>query len=589
MYLTSESFSSKSITLSLILLGISIGVGVLSVKAGLFIVALLIISLFIYVTTSKLSLSILPLIFFIAISPEVLKLWELSKLLSMKGKIRFNDVFIAFLFLCILFKISLKEDKTFYKTSLFYPILIYMMIGAFSTGRYILQHSALKPVAALSYPSEYIPYSPLPSILYFLKYSEFYIVYLFAANIISSQRMLKRALVLFVFVGVIVGGHAVYYSNIVFPHTWFRAGMPLYRNEWYDAPGPLAGYSLIMLSLLLAFILNIRPLIWKIASLVPFSLLFAALIYSGTRSAFIAIIPAFVTIGLALALTKKNFKIVVIVLIIAILLGVVAYEIMPRGVFLRVKRIVRLRSSGLIFDASLEARFYIWRQMWKQFLKRPIFGNGYASVYTTDNSYLRILMESGIAGFLVFIFMLSLLFRNSLLLLRRSEDNLSKSLGLGGLGILVGIIIFGITTDGFQSPRIMENFWLIAGLSAAALRISLPQDKRQFISADNSFLMRLVMRILATIYRGGVDIFRGLIGGLPSRLRSQPLATIGLVLLSALFTNTLITLSISPSDIVNSYPSRIILLLIGFLSLPVRANWQELYEGSFVLKVLGRS
>jgi len=56
-----------------------------------------------------------------------------------------------------------------------------------------------------------------------------------------------------------------------------------------------------------------------------------------------------------------------------------------------------------------------WPRAWRAFLRNPFFGSGYSSVdLATDNDFLRLLAEVGILGFLSFLLLLGIIFKELL-------------------------------------------------------------------------------------------------------------------------------------------------------------------------------
>jgi O-antigen ligase len=84
------------------------------------------------------------------------------------------------------------------------------------------------------------------------------------------------------------------------------------------------------------------------------------------------------------------------------------------------------------------------------------------------NFYIRLLAETGLIGFFIFVaFLLSIL--GDALLALRSDPSLRRYLGIAGLLSWLAIVLYNATQDSFAIPNIWINFGILAGMTAFAL------------------------------------------------------------------------------------------------------------------------
>lgn len=84
------------------------------------------------------------------------------------------------------------------------------------------------------------------------------------------------------------------------------------------------------------------------------------------------------------------------------------------------------------------------------------------------NLYIRLLAETGLIGFFIFVaFLLSSL--GDALLALRSNGSLLRYLGIAGLFSWLAIASYNVTQDSFATPNIWINFGILAGMTAYAL------------------------------------------------------------------------------------------------------------------------
>jgi len=91
-------------------------------------------------------------------------------------------------------------------------------------------------------------------------------------------------------------------------------------------------------------------------------------------------------------------------------------------------------------------------------------GRGITGIGFIDGQYIRTLPELGIIGLLSFLWLLWIIYKNSLGIYRQMDDNLYKGLTLGFIAGFVGLTIHALTANTFILIRVMEPFWFITGI-----------------------------------------------------------------------------------------------------------------------------
>ena len=131
---------------------------------------------------------------------------------------------------------------------------------------------------------------------------------------------------------------------------------------------------------------------------------------------------------------------------------------------------VRFADQSLVY--SLGERFlHKWPAMVQQTMRSLIIGLGpSAATEAADGYYLRVFVESGILGVLVFVGLVFTVARSSLRAARRATG-LAKSLAVAALAATVFISLVGVLIDTWVASRVMELFWPLIGLSLAAVAL----------------------------------------------------------------------------------------------------------------------
>ena len=85
------------------------------------------------------------------------------------------------------------------------------------------------------------------------------------------------------------------------------------------------------------------------------------------------------------------------------------------------------------------------------------------------NMYVRLLAETGLIGFFIFLaFLFSIL--GDLLLALKSNITIMRYLGVAGLFSWLAVAMYNVTQDSFATPNMWVNFGILAGMTAYALK-----------------------------------------------------------------------------------------------------------------------
>jgi len=124
----------------------------------------------------------------------------------------------------------------------------------------------------------------------------------------------------------------------------------------------------------------------------------------------------------------------------------------------------QIEIGGVRLDTSTSARLTSWKEALRDWTQHPFWGYGVTGYSFIDAQFPRVLVETGILGLAAFIYLLVSVFKlaySNLKLLKMPEH---KGLVLGFLVGYSGLLIHAIGANTFIIVRIMEPFWLLAGI-----------------------------------------------------------------------------------------------------------------------------
>jgi O-antigen ligase len=214
-----------------------------------------------------------------------------------------------------------------------------------------------------------------------------------------------------------------------------------------------------------------------------------------------------------------------------VLAGIASIPILPS--ILPESIISRFTSIGNMADSSTSYRMYIWRASVEMIADNPLSGIGIGEgawnrlypLYTymgveaaphSHNLYLQIWLELGIAGLLVFVVFLFLLYQSGLTLfsrlsgdselstpdlsgnllrqnlnegtditreMKRSKTQLRLSAAAPLCGIFA-VLVQGMTDYAWYNYRLYLMFWLVCGLASAYIRNGSSQIRTTYVNTS---------------------------------------------------------------------------------------------------------
>jgi O-antigen ligase len=293
-----------------------------------------------------------------------------------------------------------------------------------------------------------------------LKYFEYYVVYFMVINHIHSKKQVQYLIVSLLLTCVIVDVVAL--AQIP---SGKRLSAP-FEGE-VGEPNTFGGYLLLMLAMSMALFVSLDSKKVKAALLLVVGLSIVPFLLSLSRGSYLALVPTYFT----LIALSKNKELLISIMLLACL---TAPYLMPERVVSRVTHTFSQRMQqgqeeigAVRLDTSTSARLRSWGRGLEAYMKRPIFGYGITGWYFIDNQFIRVLVETGLLGLTAFIFLLYSIFKEGWRVYKATEDKLYKGITMGFLAGLLGMIVHALGANTFIIIRIMEPFWLLAGIVMA--------------------------------------------------------------------------------------------------------------------------
>ncbi len=195
------------------------------------------------------------------------------------------------------------------------------------------------------------------------------------------------------------------------------------------------------------------------------ALTLAATMYTFSRGGYLAVLVGVFMLGIL-----KDRKLVVILGIFLL----TWQTIVPVPVRERV--MMTTDSSGQL-ESSAHERVELWQNAEESIIASPIFGNGFGTfqygqhvddLRDTHNWYVKVLVETGIIGLIIVLFLLQQMLSLPYRLFRKAEDPLYQGLGLGLLIAMCSCMTANFFGDRWTLLEITGMLWVLFGAAVRA-------------------------------------------------------------------------------------------------------------------------
>ncbi|MCF6283843.1 MAG: hypothetical protein L3K26_01440 [Candidatus Hydrogenedentes bacterium] len=342
-----------------------------------------------------------------------------------------------------------------------------------------------------------------------LKMLEFYLIFFMVAHSVRTSKDIRIPLVLFFMVMLIVSCYGIYSIG-----TTPRVSAPFEKGG--TEPNTLGGYLVICLCVALGLMLQARRFRMKLLFFAIILTGFIPLLYTLSRASYMALLVGFTVIAL---MSRKYFILVALALVLLF-----STLIMPEAVIERVAftiqeedgrdLVVAGRDLGVNVDKSTYERIHVWRKvgfilsLGPQFL---FFGGGISWESVLDSQYARVLLETGIMGFMAFFFLQIQVLKTTRQAYRWTENWMARGIALGMFGATMALVVHSFGTISFLIVRIMEPYWFLIAPTVSIRNEALFLQRHSYLAQKKTRVAaRKALQPGDEAAQGGVE------GGMPA-------------------------------------------------------------------------
>jgi hypothetical protein len=306
----------------------------------------------------------------------------------------------------------------------------------------------------------------MTGIFFVLKYVEYFVIYFIMANNIHDRDQVRRftiAMLVTMFIVSVVAMAQVPLGG--------RVSAPFEGD--HGEPNTLGGYLLFTGAVAGGLLLTIQER--RVRGYLTVLLVFAIVPFLMTLSRGSYLGLPFVYLALTGLKRGNKFPMIAAMFLITAF-GVAA---MPQTVKDRITYTFnqgatshyQAKIGDVTLDSSTSARIQSWQEAITDVAASPIWGYGVTGYTFLDAQYPRTLAETGMIGVFTFGWLILALYRQGFHLYRSTVDPLYRGLSMGLIAGLTGLLVHAVGANTFIIVRIMEPFWLTAGLVVSAARL----------------------------------------------------------------------------------------------------------------------
>jgi len=172
---------------------------------------------------------------------------------------------------------------------------------------------------------------------------------------------------------------------------------------------------------------------------------------------------------LVLGLIKERKILVLLAILLVVWQSLVPYAV--------TQRVEMTYQEGEV-DTSAGERLTVWHDALQVVNEDPIFGTGfntYAYMHRimeftdTHNYYLKVVLEMGFVGLLIFLWLLGVACKMSLRLFRLAEDPVLGAVGCGLFAMMICVLVVNFFGDRWTYLQVNGFLWVLLGLAARGL------------------------------------------------------------------------------------------------------------------------
>ena len=375
--------------------------------------------------------------------------------------VRYDDVLILVIFLGVLVKLAFEGRARFWRPS---------PINAGIASYYFI--CVVSSIMALQ--MNLASWDRVDAFFVLMKMAEFYMIFFLVGNAVRDMRDVRRQLVFFFVVAMVVSGFCMASVGRV-----ERIGTPFEAQG--AEPNTLGGYLIVVMCVAGGLYTQARSRWLSVVFLLLVAGAFTPFLFTLSRASYIGMVVAMLALGV---LSRRITIILAVISVLALspLLMPAAVKDRVNFTFQRgtgVPLTIGGKPTGVQVDSSTNERLYVWEKVKYTLRITPWFGGGVSWGKVLDSQYARVIMESGLIGIAAFLFLQYRIWRTAREAYQWSRNWVARGLSIGVLAAMAGLVTHSLGTISFLIVRIMEPFWFLVALTVVVRALAIEEHAAQ--------------------------------------------------------------------------------------------------------------
>ena len=309
-------------------------------------------------------------------------------------------------------------------------------------------------------------------LFFVLKYFEYFVVFFMVVNFVNTKEQVKTFVVLLLITCAITS-----FIGILQIPAGVRVTAPFEGQE--GEPGTFGGYLIMMMSVSIGLFLTSENKRVKILLAVLIVTNVLVIMSTESRASWMGL--PFMYLCFIVLSNRRILLIGVMVVLLAASPFILPKNVTDRftGTF-KAERGYRATVGGkqIALDSSATQRVQSWQGILRDIRFHPILGYGITGYWFIDAQYFRTLIELGIVGLCIYLYLMFRIFKLLLQVYHISDDNYVKGLSMGVLAGFISLLLHSVGSNTFIIVRIMEPFWFLMGLVVVLYNLEMDKQNK---------------------------------------------------------------------------------------------------------------
>jgi putative inorganic carbon (HCO3(-)) transporter len=246
----------------------------------------------------------------------------------------------------------------------------------------------------------------------------------------------------------------------------------------YAGVNGLAAFQAMFISFLLGFSQSVKKIYAKLGIYALLASSSYCLLFAFSRGGYGGLLIGLLTIGV---LKSRKYLVLVVLVLIS------WQALLPRSVQERITMTTEAAAPGAKFESSTQDRLDLWEDAVYVIKRNPVSGTGFMTygylqrvgLYTdTHNYYLKVLVETGAVGIVLFLMLLLKLLKVGASLMHGTDDPFWSSIGLGFAAMIMSAIVLNFFGDRWTYQQVDGYVWVLLGCVIRGL-ITIEEEKEE--------------------------------------------------------------------------------------------------------------